>query len=124
MYFERNDNGKIAVYYWYLAVLLFSLALLTKYNAVLFGLGVLAYFLYSKKEIGGPSYGHIIAATFIIFLIQTPVLFWNLSNELASFSFHLNQRLDHEKDISTDKSKKYFVNTEQGLIQATILNLS
>ena len=30
----------------------------------------------------------------------------------------------YEKDISTDKSKKYFVNTEQGLIQATILNLS
>ena len=101
LYLERNDNGKIAVHYWYLAVLLFSLALLTKYNAVLFGLGVLAYFLYYKKEIGGPSYGHIITATFIIFLIQTPVLFWNLSNELASFSFHLNQRLDHEKDIST-----------------------
>ena len=30
----------------------------------------------------------------------------------------------YEKDISTDKSKKYFVNTEQGFIQATILNLS
>ena len=30
----------------------------------------------------------------------------------------------YEKDTSTDKSKKYFVNTEQGLIQATILNLS
>ena len=101
LYFERNDNGKNAVHYWYLAVLLFSLALLTKYNAVLFGLGVLAYFLYYKKEIGGPSYGHIITATFIIFLIQTPVLSWNLSNELASFSFHLNQRLDHEKNILT-----------------------
>ena len=44
---------------------------------------------------------YIIAATFIIFLIQTPVLFWNLNNELVSFSFHLNQRLDQEKDIST-----------------------
>ena len=100
LYFERNDNGKIAVYYWYLAVLLFSLALLTKYNAVLFGLGVLAYFLYSKKEIGGPSYGHIIAATFIIALIQTPVLFWNISNELASFSFHLNERLDQSNGFT------------------------
>ena len=29
-----------------------------------------------------------------------------------------------EKDILTDKSKKYFANTEQGLIQATISNLS
>ena len=101
LYFERNDNGKIAVQFWYLAVFLFSLALLTKYNAVLFGIGVLAYFLYYKNEIGGPSYGHIIAASFIIFLIQTPVLFWNLNNELVSFSFHLNQRLDQEKDILT-----------------------
>ena len=30
----------------------------------------------------------------------------------------------YEKDISTDTSNKYFVNTERGLIQATILNLS
>ena len=101
LYFERNDNGKIGLHYWYLAVFLFSLALLTKYNAALFGLGVLAYFLYYKREIGGPSYRDIIAATFIILIIQAPVFFWNLNNELASFSFHLNQRLDQEKDIST-----------------------
>ncbi len=100
LYFERNDNGKIAFYYWYLAVLIFSLALLTKYNSVLFGLGVLAYFLYFRKEIGGPSYGHIIASTFIIVLIQTPVLIWNLSNELASFSFHLNERLDQSNGFT------------------------
>ena len=101
LYFERNDSGRFAIHYWYLAVFLFSLALLTKYNAALFGLGVLAYFLYYKKEIGGPSYRHIIAATFIIFLIQAPVLFWNLNNEFSSFSFHLYQRLDEEKDFST-----------------------
>ena len=101
LYFERNDSGRFAIHYWYLAVFLFSLALLTKYNAALFGLGVLAYFLYYKKEIGGPSYGHIIVATFIIFLIQAPVLFWNLNNEFSSFSFHLNQRLDQEKNFST-----------------------
>ena len=49
---------------------------------------------------------NIIAATFIILLIQAPVFFWNLNNELASFSFHLNQRLDQEKDILT-VLKKY-----------------
>ncbi len=101
LYFERNDKGKVALHYWYLAVLLFSLALLTKYNAILLGIGVLAYFLYYKKEIGGPSYGHIIVAAFIIFLTQTPVLFWNLNNDLASFSFHLDHRLDQEKDIAS-----------------------
>ncbi len=101
LYFERIDKGKIALHYWYLAVILFSLALLTKYNAILLGIGVLAYFLYYKKAIGGPSYGHIVAAASIVFLTQTTVLFWNLNNDLASFSFHLNQRLDHQKDIAS-----------------------
>ena len=77
----------------------FSLALLTKYNAVLLGAGVLAYTLHYKKEIGGPSFGHIVVSTLIIFLIQTPVLLWNLSNDFASFSFHLGERLDQGKSF-------------------------
>ncbi len=95
LFFERN-----ILYYWYTAVLLFSLALLTKYNAVLFGLGILIYILYSKKEIKSPSYGHIIASIFIIFLIQMPVLYWNFENDFVSFSFHLNERLDNGKDLT------------------------
>ena len=82
-------------------MLLFSLALLTKYNAILLGIGVLAYILYYKKKLGGPTYGHIFASIIIIFLIQTPVLLWNLSNDFASFSFHLVERLDQEKDFLT-----------------------
>ena len=88
------------MHYWYLAVLFFSLALLTKYNAVLFGIGVLAYFLYYKKQIGGPSYGHIIASILIIFSIQMPVFLWNLGNDFASFSFHMVERLDQGKEFS------------------------
>ena len=88
------------VKYWYLAILIFSLALLTKYNAVLFGVGVLVYLLYYKKKIISPSYLHIIASILIIVLIQMPVIFWNLGNDLASFSFHLNERLDEGKDFT------------------------
>ena len=94
LYFERK-----VIHYWYLAVLFFSLALLTKYNAVLLGAGVLAYTLYYKREIGGPSFGHIVVSTLIIFLIQMPVLLWNLSNDFASFSFHLGERLDQGKSF-------------------------
>ncbi|MAK09810.1 MAG: hypothetical protein CML36_04965 [Rhodobacteraceae bacterium] len=100
LYFDRGNNQNKRLYYWYLAVFLFSLALLTKYNAVLFGVGVLAYILYKKKYIGGPSYGHIIASTVIIFMMQTPVILWNLSNDFASFSFHLNDRLDRGQGLS------------------------
>ncbi len=96
LFMQRNG-----IHYWYLAVLLFSLALLTKYNAILFGLGVLIYIVYFKKEIKGPSYGHIIASIFIILFIQLPVIFWNLDNDFVSFSFHLSERLDNGKDLTT-----------------------
>ena len=49
LYFDRSNDRITRLYYWYFAVLLFSLALLTKYNAALFGAGVLAYVLYKKK---------------------------------------------------------------------------
>ncbi len=99
LYFERNTQGSKGIYFWYSAVLLFSLALLTKYNAILLGLGVIVYILYYKEKLRGPSYGHIVASIFIIFIIQTPVVFWNLGNEFASFNFHLGERLDQEKNL-------------------------
>ncbi len=101
LYFERINKANSGMHYWYLAVLLFSLALLTKYNAVLFGFGVLIYILYNKKQIRGPSYRHIIASIVIVSLIQTPVFLWNLSNEFDSFSFHMAERLDQGKELST-----------------------
>ncbi len=99
LYFERN-NGSNGIHYWYLASLFFSFALLTKYNSILLGAGVLTYILYYKKHLNGPSYGHIIVSVFIIFLIQTPVVLWNFTNDFASFSFHLKERLDDGKDLT------------------------
>ena len=99
LYFERNTKASSGYYFWYSAVFLFSFALLTKYNAILFGLGVLAYILYNKKNLISPSYSHIVASIVIIFLIQTPVLLWNIGNDFASFSFHLGERLDQEKNL-------------------------
>jgi hypothetical protein len=89
------------IHYWYLAVLFFSLALLTKYNAVLLGMGVLAYILFYRKQIEGPSFAHILISIIIIFLFQVPVLLWNLSNDFASFSFHMVERLDQGKNFLT-----------------------
>ena len=99
LYFERNRNERYAIHYWYLGVLLFSLALLTKHNAILLGIGVLAYVLYFQRKIGGPSYGHLAASTTIICLFQVPVLLWNLNNDFATFSFHLSERLDQGKNF-------------------------
>ena len=101
LYFESDTKESNRIYFWYLAVLFFSLALLTKYNAILFGVGVLAYLLYYKKKLGAPTYVEIVVSIIIIFLIQTPVLVWNLSNDFASFSFHFGERLDQEKNPLT-----------------------
>ena len=101
LYFESNKTLSGVIHYWYLAILFFSLALLTKYNAVLLGMGVLAYILYYRKQIEGPSFVHILISIIIIFLFQMPVLFWNLSNDFASFSFHMVERLDKGKNFLT-----------------------
>ena len=101
LYFQSDKKERNRIYFWYLAVLFFSFALLTKYNAILFGVGVLAYLLYYKKKLGGPTYVEIVISIMIIFLIQTPVFLWNLSHDFASFSFHFGERLDQEKNLLT-----------------------
>ena len=54
-----------------------------------------------KKQIEGPSFAHILISIIIIFLFQMPVLLWNLSNDFASFSFHMVERLDQGKNFLT-----------------------
>ncbi len=99
LYFETSHKLTHGIYYWYLATLFFSLALLTKYNAVLLGAGVLVYISYYKEKIPGPSFAHILISIMIIILIQMPVLSWNISNDFASFSFHMVERLDKGKNF-------------------------
>ena len=101
LYFESDTKARNGIYFWYSAVLLFSFALLTKYNAILFGLGALSYILYYKEKLRGPTYGHIVASIVIIILIQVPVLVWNFGNDFGSFNFHLSERFDQEKNIFT-----------------------
>ena len=70
LYFESNETLSGVIHYWYLAILFFSLAVLTKYNAVLFGIGVLAYILYYRKQIKGPSFPHILIVNYNIFYFK------------------------------------------------------
>ena len=90
--FSENDNGKFTA--WYLSVLFFSLAILTKYNAVLFGVGIFIFlaFFSSKKSIIFSR--HLFLAMVLIILIQVPVTVWNIKNEFLSFRFHLQDRLE------------------------------
>ena len=64
-------------------------------------MGVLAYILYYRKQIEGPSFTHILISIIIIYFYSNACSsLWNLSNDFASFSFHMVERLDQGKKFS------------------------
>ena len=76
-------------YRWlYLSALLLGLAVLTKYNAVFLGLGY-AIFLIVRRPLR-PLYRnpHTYLAGLLSIAIQTPMLWWNYTQNFASFGFH------------------------------------
>ncbi len=88
----ENKNRRITA--WYLSVFFFSLAILTKYNAVLFGIGVFIFLIFYSKQKTILFSRHLIIAIIVIAVIQAPVIVWNIKNEFLSFKFHLQDRLE------------------------------
>ena len=89
---SKNQVGRIT--FWYLSVFFFSLAMLTKYNSVLFGLGILIFLIFYSKQKTIIFSRHLIIAIILIAIIQIPVIGWNITNEFLSFRFHLKDRLE------------------------------
>ncbi len=102
LYLEYKNQNKIIQYiYWYLSVCFFGLALISKYNAVLFGLGLFLFLALSKKEKNNLLYTkHFFFSILLILLIFSPIAFWNTTNDYASFGFHLDERLNFELSIA------------------------
>lgn len=100
LYLECKNLDKYQYSYWYLTAFFFGLALISKYNAVLFGLGLMSFLAFSKKENNNLLYTkHFLFSILLILLIFSPVVFWNISNDYASFGFHLDKRLNFELSI-------------------------
>ncbi len=80
-------------YRWlYLAALLLGLAVLTKYNAAFLGLGFALFFLVRpalRKLYRNP---HTYLAGLISIALQAPMLWWNYTQNFASFGFHASGR--------------------------------
>jgi hypothetical protein len=76
----------------YISAVLLGLAVLTKYNAVFLGLGYLAFFVVrpAMRPLLGKPQAYLAAA--ISIAIQAPVFYWNLTDGLASYRFHLVER--------------------------------
>ena len=76
----------------YAAAGLLGLALLTKYNAVFLAIGFALAILFRPKLRPLFLKGHLWAALLLAAALQTPVIWWNLTEGLASFRFHLVDR--------------------------------
>ena len=92
LYLGKDEINRIT--FWYLSVFFFSLAILTKYNAILFGLGIFIFLIFYSRQRSIIFSRHLFIAIIIIAVIQTPVIAWNIKNEFLSFRFHLQDRLE------------------------------
>jgi 4-amino-4-deoxy-L-arabinose transferase-like glycosyltransferase len=77
-----------------LSALFLGLALLTKYNAALLAVGYLAFVAGNRDFRPLLARWQTYAAAAIAVLLQAPVVYWNLSDGLASYRFHLVERWD------------------------------
>lgn len=76
----------------YAAAIVLGLAVLTKYNAVLFAVGVAAFFALHAPLRPLWRSPHLYLAALLAIVMQAPVLGWNVTEGFASFNFHMSER--------------------------------
>jgi 4-amino-4-deoxy-L-arabinose transferase-like glycosyltransferase len=86
------EDGRRIWWRLYLAAALLGLAVLTKYNAVFLGLGYAIWVLVRPRLRSLLLMPQLWLAALLAIAIQTPVIYWNLTEGLVSFRFHLQDR--------------------------------
>ena len=86
------EDGRKAWWRLYAAAALLGLAVLTKYNGVFLGLGYAVWVLARPKLRPLLLTPHLWLAALLSIAIQAPVIYWNLTEGLVSFRFHLLDR--------------------------------
>lgn len=82
----------------YLAAIFLGLAVLTKYNGAILGLALAAMVVSRRTFWPLLRDPHVYLAGMLSVAIQAPVLWWNLTEGMASFNFHLGTRLTGSGD--------------------------
>jgi 4-amino-4-deoxy-L-arabinose transferase-like glycosyltransferase len=86
---EADRKGWVWLYG---AAILLGLAVLTKYNAVLLGIGVAVFFVAHRPLRPLWRSPHLYLAALLAVAMQAPVLWWNITEGFASANFHLSER--------------------------------
>lgn len=92
MFAEKWEDGGPSLRWLYGAAALLGLAVLTKYNAVLLGVGVAVFLLAHKPVRSAWRSPHLYLAALLAVAMQASVIWWNLAEGFASLNFHLSER--------------------------------
>ncbi|MBK8082830.1 MAG: glycosyltransferase family 39 protein [Devosia sp.] len=89
---ERFEAGHRDFRWLYAAAVLLGLAVLTKHNGALLGLGMALFFVAHSAVRRVLRTPHPYRAALLSIAIQAPVLWWNLNESFASYTFHISER--------------------------------
>ena len=89
---EEHVSGRTRWIRIYFGAILLGLAVLSKYNGVLFGIGIGLFFLVRSDLRSLFRNPHLWLAAGLAVAIQIPVFIWNFRHGFSSYEFHLSTR--------------------------------
>jgi hypothetical protein len=89
---ERWESDGSGYRWLYAGAVLLGLAVLTKYNGVLLGFAVAAFFAVRRPLRPLFRSPHTYLAAILSVAMQAPVFWWNATEGFASYTFHLSER--------------------------------
>jgi 4-amino-4-deoxy-L-arabinose transferase-like glycosyltransferase len=89
---EKWEADRDGIGWLYAAAVLLGLAVLTKYNAVLLGIGVAVFLVAHRPTRSAWRSPHLYVAALLAVAMQAPVIWWNATEGFASVNFHLSER--------------------------------
>lgn len=103
LFAESVETDRPRFRWLYLSALLLGLAVLTKYNAVFLGLGYAIFFAVRRPLRGLYRSPHTYLAGLFSVAIQAPMLWWNYTQNFASFGFHAAGRWRNTPTFAWEK---------------------